>query len=79
MPAASLAHFGASRLRLFTVLGFPKWSLTPGSPTGSTVTVEHQRGDVPAASLVLGFDDVTLYDGSMGEWAKDEGLSIEAE
>jgi len=39
--------------------------------------VEHQRGDVPAASLVLGFDDVTLYDGSMGEWAKDEGLSIE--
>ena len=25
----------------------------------------------------LGFDDLTLYDGSMGEWAKDEGLSIE--
>jgi thiosulfate/3-mercaptopyruvate sulfurtransferase len=25
----------------------------------------------------LGFDDLTLYDGSMGEWAKDPGLPIE--
>ena len=25
----------------------------------------------------LGYDDITLYDGSMGEWAKDESLPIE--
>jgi thiosulfate/3-mercaptopyruvate sulfurtransferase len=25
----------------------------------------------------LGYDDLTLYDGSMGEWAKDESLPIE--
>jgi len=25
----------------------------------------------------LGFDDLTLYDGSMGEWAKDPSLPIE--
>jgi thiosulfate/3-mercaptopyruvate sulfurtransferase len=25
----------------------------------------------------LGFDDLTLYDGSMGEWAKDDALPIE--
>ena len=25
----------------------------------------------------LGFDDLTLYDGSMGEWARDEELPIE--
>jgi thiosulfate/3-mercaptopyruvate sulfurtransferase len=25
----------------------------------------------------LGFDDLTLYDGSMGEWAKDRNLPIE--
>lgn len=25
----------------------------------------------------LGFDDLTLYDGSMGEWAKDQSLPIE--
>jgi thiosulfate/3-mercaptopyruvate sulfurtransferase len=25
----------------------------------------------------LGFDDLTLYDGSMGEWANDPGLPIE--
>ncbi len=27
----------------------------------------------------LGFDDLTLYDGSMGEWAKDETLPIETD
>jgi len=27
----------------------------------------------------LGFDDLTLYDGSMGEWAKDPGLPIETD
>ena len=25
----------------------------------------------------LGYDNITLYDGSMGEWAKDELLPIE--
>jgi thiosulfate/3-mercaptopyruvate sulfurtransferase len=25
----------------------------------------------------LGFDEITLYDGSMGEWANDAGLPIE--
>src|SRR5262249_55670296 len=25
----------------------------------------------------LGYDNITLYDGSMGEWAKDESLPIE--
>ena len=25
----------------------------------------------------LGYDNLTLYDGSMGEWAKDESLPIE--
>ncbi|TKW77124.1 MAG: sulfurtransferase, partial [Bradyrhizobium icense] len=25
----------------------------------------------------LGYDNITLYDGSMGEWAKDETLPIE--
>ena len=25
----------------------------------------------------LGYDNITLYDGSMGEWAKDEQLPIE--
>ena len=25
----------------------------------------------------LGFDDLTLYDGSMGEWARNEALPIE--
>ncbi len=25
----------------------------------------------------LGYDDLTLYDASMGEWAKDESLPIE--
>lgn len=27
----------------------------------------------------LGFDDLTLYDGSMGEWARDPGLPIETD
>jgi thiosulfate/3-mercaptopyruvate sulfurtransferase len=27
----------------------------------------------------LGYDDLTLYDGSMGEWAKDEALPIETD
>jgi len=27
----------------------------------------------------LGYDDLTLYDGSMGEWAKDESLPIETD
>ncbi|MBI5320717.1 sulfurtransferase [Bradyrhizobium sp.] len=27
----------------------------------------------------LGYDDITLYDGSMGEWAKDESLPIETD
>jgi thiosulfate/3-mercaptopyruvate sulfurtransferase len=27
----------------------------------------------------LGFDDLTLYDGSMGEWAKDPSLPIETD
>jgi thiosulfate/3-mercaptopyruvate sulfurtransferase len=27
----------------------------------------------------LGFDDITLYDGSMGEWAKNESLPIETD
>jgi thiosulfate/3-mercaptopyruvate sulfurtransferase len=27
----------------------------------------------------LGYDDITLYDGSMGEWAKDEALPIETD
>ena len=27
----------------------------------------------------LGFDDLTLYDGSMGEWAKDRSLPIETD
>ena len=27
----------------------------------------------------LGFDDLTLYDASMGEWAKTESLPIETD
>ena len=27
----------------------------------------------------LGYDDLTLYDGSMGEWAKDRALPIETD
>jgi thiosulfate/3-mercaptopyruvate sulfurtransferase len=27
----------------------------------------------------LGYDDLTLYDGSMGEWAKDPALPIETD
>ena len=27
----------------------------------------------------LGYDDLTLYDGSMGEWAKDLSLPIETD
>jgi thiosulfate/3-mercaptopyruvate sulfurtransferase len=27
----------------------------------------------------LGFDDLTLYDGSMGEWARDPSLPIETD
>ena len=27
----------------------------------------------------LGCDDLTLYDGSMGEWAKDPALPIETD
>jgi thiosulfate/3-mercaptopyruvate sulfurtransferase len=27
----------------------------------------------------LGYDNLTLYDGSMGEWAKDESLPIETD
>ena len=27
----------------------------------------------------LGYDDLTLYDGSMGEWAKDPSLPIETD
>jgi thiosulfate/3-mercaptopyruvate sulfurtransferase len=27
----------------------------------------------------LGYDDITLYDGSMGEWAKNESLPIETD
>jgi len=30
-----------------------------------------------ACSAQLGFDDLALYDGSMGEWAKDRTLPIE--
>jgi thiosulfate/3-mercaptopyruvate sulfurtransferase len=25
----------------------------------------------------LGYDDITLYDASMGEWARDESVPIE--
>jgi thiosulfate/3-mercaptopyruvate sulfurtransferase len=27
----------------------------------------------------LGYDDLSLYDGSMGEWAKDPNLPIETD
>jgi hypothetical protein len=31
----------------------------------------------PSPLHQLGFEDLTLYDGSMGEWAKDPALPIE--
>jgi len=38
----------------------------------------HQRLVLTALELrQLGFDRLALYDGSMGEWAKDPSLPIE--
>jgi 3-mercaptopyruvate sulfurtransferase SseA len=32
-----------------------------------------------AGARKLGYDNITLYDGSMDEWAKDESLPIETD
>jgi len=65
-PADALAHFVAAGIA-------PDKHVIAYCGGGISATIDlfllHQ----------LGFDDLTLYDGSMGEWAKDPSLPIETD
>ncbi len=65
-PAAALASFAAAGIA-------PDKHVIAYCGGGISATIDlfllHQ----------LGFDDLTLYDGSMGEWAKDPSLPIETD
>jgi thiosulfate/3-mercaptopyruvate sulfurtransferase len=79
VPAASLVD---PQTKAFTSLEDAAAKFTAVGVTQDKHVIAYCGGGISATVDLfllhqLGFDDLTLYDGSMGEWAKDTALPIE--
>jgi thiosulfate/3-mercaptopyruvate sulfurtransferase len=79
VPAASLTD---RQSKAFTALADALAKFTAAGVTQDKRVIAYCGGGISATIDLfvlhqLGFDDLTLYDGSMGEWAKDPALPIE--
>jgi thiosulfate/3-mercaptopyruvate sulfurtransferase len=79
VPAASLVDPAS---KVFTSLADAEQKFATAGVAKDKHVVAYCGGGISAtidlfALHQLGFEDLTLYDGSMGEWAKDETLPIE--
>jgi thiosulfate/3-mercaptopyruvate sulfurtransferase len=79
VPAASLVDPAS---KVFTSLADAEQKFAAAGVAKDKHVVAYCGGGISAtidlfALHQLGFEDLTLYDGSMGEWAKDETLPIE--
>ena len=79
VPAASLVN---PATKAFTTLADAEAKLTAGGVTKDRNVICYCGGGISATLDLfllhqLGHDKLTLYDGSMGEWAKDSSLPIE--
>jgi thiosulfate/3-mercaptopyruvate sulfurtransferase len=79
VPAASLVN---PATKAFTSLADAEAKLTAGGVTKDRNVICYCGGGISATLDLfllhqLGYDNLTLYDGSMGEWAKDSSLPIE--
>ena len=84
-PAASMCrrrHSSIRQPRRFTTLADAAAKLAASGVTKDKKVICYCGGGISATVDLflmhqLGYDDLTLYDGSMGEWAKDPQLPIE--
>ena len=79
MPAASLVD---PQGKTFTSLTDAEAKFAAAGVTKDKHVITYCGGGISATIDLfllhqLGFDDLALYDGSMGEWAKDSALPIE--
>jgi len=79
VPAATLAD---PQTKAFTTLADAMAKFTAQGVTKDKKVIAYCGGGISATIDLfllhqLGYDDITLYDASMGEWAKDEALPIE--
>jgi thiosulfate/3-mercaptopyruvate sulfurtransferase len=79
VPAASLVDAGT---KAFTALADAEQKFAAAGVRRDKRVIVYCGGGISATVDLfllhqLGFDDLTLYDGSMGEWAKDDALPIE--
>jgi thiosulfate/3-mercaptopyruvate sulfurtransferase len=79
VPAASLVD---PESRVFTTLDDAAAKFAVAGLRKDRQTIVYCGGGISATIDLfllhqLGFDDLALYDGSMGEWARDEALPIE--
>ena len=80
MPAATLVDSA----KAFTSLADAEKKFTAQGITRDRDVICYCGGGISATIDLfllhqLGFDRLTLYDGSMGEWAKDPALPIETD
>jgi thiosulfate/3-mercaptopyruvate sulfurtransferase len=81
VPAASLVN---PATKAFTTLADAEAKLTAGGVRKDRNVICYCGGGISATLDLfllhqLGYDNLTLYDGSMGEWAKDSALPIETD
>jgi thiosulfate/3-mercaptopyruvate sulfurtransferase len=81
VPAASLVD---PATKAFTTLADAQSKLTAQGVTQDRKVICYCGGGISATLDLfllhqLGYDHLTLYDGSMGEWAKDSALPIETD
>jgi len=81
VPAASLAD---PQTKAFTTLADAMAKFTAQGVTKDKHVIAYCGGGISATIDLfmlhqLGYDDITLYDASMGEWAKDTALPIETD
>ena len=81
VPAATLVN---PATKAFTTLADAEAKLTAGGVTKDRNVICYCGGGISATLDLfllhqLGYDNLTLYDGSMGEWAKDSALPIETD